>query len=108
MVSEMRRKLDITPDLSNTDGYASLFVSLYGRMFNELVYGLCGYCQSLNLKGSDIIPDTTLKILLDLYIGKNALNGRIRTDVKEDLEGFKKYYLDHIDDLRKNEEARPK
>lgn len=28
MVSEMRRKLDITPDLSNTDGYASLLISL--------------------------------------------------------------------------------
>lgn len=77
-------------------------------MFNELVYGLCGYCQSLNLKGSDIIPDMTLKILLDLYEGKNALNGRIRTDVKEDLEGFRKYYLENIDALRENQEALPK
>jgi hypothetical protein len=108
MISEMRRKLDITPNMNNQDGYVSLMVSLYGRMFNEMVYSLAGISQSTNSKVSDIIPQMTLKVLLDLYEGKNVLEGRIRTDVKEDLEGFKKYYLENIEDLRKVEEALPK
>lgn len=108
MLSEMRRKLDITPDLENTEGYVSLMLSLYGRMFNEMTYGLCGICQSSETKVSDIIPETTLKIFLDLWEGKNPLNGRLRTDVKDDLVGFKKYYLENIDELRSNKEALPK
>jgi hypothetical protein len=107
MISEMRRKLDITPDMQNSDGYVSLMVSLYGRMFNELVYSLAGISQSTRTKASDIIPKLTLKVLLDLYEGKNPLNGRIRTDVKEDLDGFKKYYLENIEDLRAVKEALP-
>jgi hypothetical protein len=108
MLSEMRRKLDITADLTNSDGYLSLMVSLYGRMFNELVYGLAGISQNTKALVHEIIPKATLKILLDLYEGKNPLEGRIRTDVKEDLEGFKKYYLENIDELRKEKEALPK
>jgi len=108
MLSEMRRKLNITPDLENTDGYVSLIYSLYGRMFNEMTYGLCEICQSSKMKASDIIPETTLKIFLDLWEGKNPLDGRLRTDVKDDLAGFKKYYLENIDELRSNKEALPK
>src|ERR1700685_4432185 len=76
MLSEMRRKLDMSnpPDMSNRDGYLSLMISLYGRMFNEMVYSLCGFCQSLDVKASEIIPQPTLKIFLDLWEGKNALN----------------------------------
>lgn len=108
MLSEMRRKLDINPDLSNSDGYLSLMISLFGRMFNELVYSLCGICQSTGLKASEILPQKTIKIFIDLYEGKNPLNGILRTDIKEDLEGFKKYYLIHIDDLRNIKECLPK
>lgn len=108
MISEMRRKLDLIPDMRNQDGYVSLMVSLYGRMFNEIVYSLAGISQSTKTKVSDIIPETTLKVFLDLYEGKNPLNGRMRTDVKEDIEGFKKYYLENIDSLREVKEALPK
>lgn len=107
MISEMRRKLDVTPDMQNSDGYVSLMVSLYGRMFNEMVYSLAGISQAINTKVSEIIPQETLKVFLDLWEGKNPLNGRIRTDVKEDLEGFKKYYLENIDALREVKEALP-
>jgi hypothetical protein len=108
MVSETRRKLNITPDNKNSDGYISLQTSLFGRMFNEMVYSLAGMSQSTGLKVSEIIPEMTLKVFLDLYEGKNPLNGRIRTDVKEDLEGFRKYYLENIDELRSVQEALPK
>lgn len=108
MISEMRRKLDITPDMQNPDGYVSLMVSLYGRMFNEMVYSLAGISQATGSKASEIIPQTTLKVFLDLYEGKNPLGGRIRTDVKENLEGFKKYYLENIDALREAKNALPK
>lgn len=108
MLSEMRRKLDIEPSLDNKDGYMSLMVSLYGRMFNEMVYCLAAISQSTHTKASDIIPETTLKIFLDLWEGKNFLNGRIRSDVKKDLKGFQHYYLKHIDALREDKEALPK
>ncbi len=108
MISEMRRKLDIEPNMDNHDGYVSLMVSLNGRMFNEMVYSLSGICQSVNIKASQIIPETTLKIFLDLWEGKNVLNGRLRDDVKNDLEGFKKYYLENINQLRENKNALPK
>jgi|ERR1700679_812596 len=108
MLSEMRRKLELTPDMQNSDGYVSLMVSLYGKMFNEMVYSLAGISQATNTKVSDIIPATTLKVFLDLWEGKNPLEGRMRTDVKDDLEGFKKYYLENIDSLRQVSEALPK
>ncbi len=108
MISELRRKLHITPDIKNSDGYLSLMVSLYGRMVNELVYGLAAISQSTNTPVSTIIPATTLKVFLDLYEGKNPLNGRMRSDVKEDLDAFKKYYLENIEDIRKVKEAIPK
>lgn|SRR5574338_199514 len=107
MLSEMRRKLDINADMTNSEGYASLMVSLYGRMFNELVYGLAGISQSTGVKAADIIPAATIKIFLDLYEGKNPLNGRLRNDVKDNLEGFKKYYLENIDELRDCKTALP-
>lgn len=107
MISEMRRKLDITPDTANSDGYVSLMVSLHGRMFNEMVYSLAGISQSTKKDVKDIIPETTLKIFLDLWEGKNPLNGRLRSDVKEDIEGFKKYYLENVDALRAVKEALP-
>lgn len=108
MTSEMRRKLCIEATSNNSEGYISLMVSLYARMFNEIVYGLAGICQSLDMKASDIIPENTMKIFLDMWEGKNVLNGRIRSDVKADLEGFKKYYLENIEELRKNQECLPK
>lgn len=108
MLSEMRRKLDISPNMDNSEGYVSLMISLYGRMFNEMIYSFCGICQSTSMKASEIIPETTLKIFLDIWEGNNPLKGRLRTDIKEDLEGFKKYYLENIDELRKNIDALPK
>lgn len=108
MISEMRRKLDIEPDMNNPDGYVSLMVSLYGRMFNEMVYSLAGISQATNTPVNEIVPETSLKIFLDLWEGKNPLAGRLRSDVKEDLAGFKRYYLEHIDELRENAEALPK
>ena len=108
MLSEMRRKLDITPDMNNSEGYVSLILTLQGRMFNEMVYSLAGVIQTTNAEVSEIIPPLTLKILLNLYEGKNYLEGRPRTDVKEDLEYFKKYYLENIDELRNNTAALPK
>ncbi len=107
MLSEMRRMLDITPDMQNSDGYVSLMVSLYGRMFNELVYGLAGIAQATKTPVNIIIPATTLKVFLDLYEGKNPLKGRMRTDVKEDIDAFKKYYLENIEQLREVKEALP-
>lgn len=108
MISELRRKLDIDPAMSNEEGYLSLLVSLNARMFDELIYSMCAICQSVNMKASEIIPIATIQIFLDLLEGKNALGGRIRTDVKNDLEGFKEYYTKHIDELRKVVEALPK
>lgn len=107
MISEMRRKLDIEPDMSNKDGYVSLMCSLYGRMFNEMVYGLSGICQSVNMKFDEIIPKDTRLILIDLMSGHNPLKGNIRTDVPDDLEKFKEFYLENIDELRKNIGALP-
>lgn len=108
MTSEMRRKLDMSPDLKNSNGYFSLIASLQGRMFNEMVYSLCGLCQSVKLNFEDIIPALTIDILLRLMKNENPMNGMIRNDVKEDLEEFKKYYLKEIDDLRKNKNSLPK
>lgn len=108
MTSEMRRMLDIIPDLRNSDGYLSLILSLQGRMFNEMIYSLCGVCQSTNEKLINIISKKTLLIFLDLLQEKNVLNGLSRTDVPEDLENFKKYYMPQINELRKNIEALPK
>jgi hypothetical protein len=73
-----------------------------------MVYGLSGICQSMQTDASAIIPKSTLKILLDLYEGKNPLEGRLRTDVEEDLEAFKKYYLENIQSLRSEKNALPK
>lgn len=108
MISEMRRKLDINPDMNNSEGYVSLMVSLYGRMFNEMVYSFAGISQATDSPVNAIVPETSLKIFLDLWEGKNPLEGRLRSDVKEDLAGFKRYYLKHIDELRENVEALPK
>jgi len=109
MVSEMRRKLDITPDLENTDGYGSLCISLYGRMFNELVYGLAGMCQTFNIKGHEVIPIMTAEILFMLLKGENPLGGKMRTDLqhisKEEKEA---YYLANIEKIRAVREALPK
>lgn len=108
MISEMSRKLDITPDMENSDGYISLQVSLEGRMFNEFVYGLAGICQSTGVSLREIIPPETIRIFLNLYEGRNPLEGRKRTDVKDDVAAFKKYYLENIDALRDIKEGLPK
>lgn len=107
MTSELRRKLDIDPHLDST-AYYSLMGSLSGRLFNEMIYSLSGTCQSLNLSFIELIPIKTIQILFDLIEGKNPLEGRIRTDVKEDIDGFRKYYLEEIDKLRKHIESLPK
>ncbi len=107
MQSEMRRKLDIEPSKDNDNGYYDLMGSLSGRLFNEMVYSLCGMLQAWDMKFTDLIPNTTTLMLLDLMAGKNPLNGEIRKDIV-DLYVFNKYYLDHIAVLRKHVEALPK
>jgi hypothetical protein len=108
MASEMRRKLDIEPDPANASGYFDLMASLQGRMFNEMVYSLAAICQVLEMKLQDIIPKETLLILFDLMRGENPLNGELRKDVPDDLNGFKEYYLKEIEALREVVEALPK
>jgi hypothetical protein len=109
MISEMRRKLDITPDMTNSDGYVSLMVTLYGRMFNEMIYGMAGMCQSTDMKIIDIVPKTTFDILFDLIEGKNPLNGGLRRDVREfSREERNAYYLENVEQLRNNLDALPK
>lgn len=110
MISEMRRKLEIELDheLRNTEGYVSLMVSLYGRMFNEMVYSMCGICQSTRTNFTQIVPPMTLTIVLDLMMGINPLGGEIRNDIPNDLDKFKKYYTKHVADLRKIVECLPK
>lgn len=108
MLSEMRRKLDIAPDMTNQEGYLSLMISLYGRMFNEMIYSLAGFCQSLEISLDKIIPITSLKIFMDLWEGNNPLKGRLRSDVKDDIKGFHKYYCENIEKLREDKNALPK
>ena len=109
MISEMRRKLDITPDLINSDGYVSLMITLYGRMFNELIYGLAGLCQSFNLDIKEVTPPKTIDIMFQLIEGDNPLNGKPRKDLDHiSKEERDQYYLRHIQELRKNLEALPK
>ena len=54
MQSEMRRKLDIEPNMENRDGYYSLMLSLQGRLFNEMVYSLVSVLQSMNNGGTKV------------------------------------------------------
>lgn len=107
MQSEMRRKLDIEPNLENRDGYVSLMVTLHGRLFNEMVYALCGLCQSFEMKFTDIIPENTVRILLELMANENPLKGKHREGMISE-EAFNEYYLKEVNDLRKNFEALPK
>lgn len=72
MITEMVRKLDLTPDMQNVDGYLSLLVTLNGRMFNEMVYALCAICQSTSFKAKEILPKQTMEVLLDLWDGKTV------------------------------------
>lgn len=108
MISEMRRKLDITPDMSNVDGYVSLMASLQGRMFNEMVYTLCAFCQALKLNPTEMIPVNTLIMLVNLFQGSNPLQGYVRDDVTQDRAKSQQYYLENIEELRKVVEALPK
>jgi len=107
MLSEMRRKLDIKPNLENSEGYISLMMSLEGRLFNEMVYSLAGSCQSNKMKITEIIPPMTFLILFDFIEGKNPLNGKLRKDICSQ-EKFNEYYLEHINALREIVEALPK
>lgn len=107
MQSEMRRKLDIEPNKTNEGGYYSLMCSLQGRLFNEMVYSLCGICQGLDMKFTDVIPENTVRILLELMANENPLKGKHREGMVSQ-EAFNQYYLKEIDDLRKNLEALPK
>ena len=107
MVSEMRRKLDIAPDQKNTDGYMSLMASLQGRLMNEMVYSMAGLCQHLNMKLTDILPPMTLIWILEMMKGVNPLNGALRQEVV-DLDTFNRYYMENIEELRKDVEALPK
>ena len=109
MLSEMRRKLEMgDPDMSNSNGYVSLMASLYGRMFSEMFYGMCGFCQALKCPASEMINIVTLSMLTSLLQGKNPLNGLPRSDVKEDKQEFERLYLECIDHLRKVTEALPR
>ena len=109
MLSEMRRHLDIKPDIENSEGYISLMVSLYGRMLNEIIYGLAGICQSFEIKPQDIVPLETFKILLQLMEGKNPLNGNPRSDIREiSKKERESYYLDSVEELRSFIDALPK
>lgn len=108
MLSEMRRKLDLTPDLTNKDGYVSLMVSLIGRIFDEEIYSLCGYCQSLKLDVKEVIPLVSLRMLVSLLEGKNPLNGLPRDDIREDRENFERMYKECISYIRSVVEALPK
>jgi hypothetical protein len=108
MISEMRQKLNITPDLENSDGYVSLMMSIQGRLFNEMVYSMAGSLQSSNMTLLQVLPPTTLLMILDLMMGINPLQGLQRGDVKNYLEAFKRYYSDNINQLRKSIEALPK
>ncbi len=107
MMSEMRRKLHLTPGHTNEDGYLSMLVSIQGRVFNECVYSLMAICQSLNMKLSDIVPLQTIGLIVDMMEGKNPLEGRIRSDVKEDKAKFQESYQECIDKLRACVEALP-
>ena len=99
MISEMRRKLDIAPSQTNEEGYTSLMVTLQGIFFNEMVYALAATCQAFQMKLQEIIPPTTLLMLLNLMKGENPMGGKLREDV-EDQETFNAYYLQEIDVLR--------
>lgn len=107
MVSEMRRKLDITPDIENTDGYISLMYALQGRLLNEMVYSMAAICQESGMKLTEILPPMTLIWILEMMKGVNPLNGALRQDMV-DLYTFKKYYMENIEELRENVEALPK
>ena len=107
MLSEMRRKLDINPSKTNEEGYQSLMYSLQGRMFNEMVYLMCGYCQAGGMKLEEIIPVTTLKLLLDLMQGKNPLEEEWNKRIVP-LQKFNEFYLKEIDAIREHVEALPK
>jgi|GEM_PF-2795282 hypothetical protein len=107
MQSEMRRKLEIEPSQTNENGYHDLMASINARLFNEMVYALTGFLQAWDMNFTDLIPNMTTLMLLDLMAGKNPLNGEIRKDVV-DLDTFNEYYMNHIAELRKNIEALPK
>lgn len=108
MVSEMRRKLDISPDMQNSEGYVSLMVSLYGRIFNEVVYSTCGLCESAKINLTQMLPPLTLSMILDLMMGVNPLNGKLRDDIPNDLPKFQRFYEKNIRTLRQAIEALPK
>jgi hypothetical protein len=74
MLSEMRRKLDID---TGTNEYYTLMVGLMSRFFHEITMAMAGVCQSVGVQGSDFIHPDSLKIFLDVYEGKDVLNGRI-------------------------------
>ncbi len=107
MQSEMRRELDIKPDLENSEGYVSLMVSLYGRMFNEIVYCLSGLCLGSKIKLQELIPQETLIILFNLLEGKYPTTEELMARTKITKEEFNEYYLKNIDSLRKNIETLP-
>lgn len=108
MLSEMRQKLDIEPNMDNSEGYVSLMVSLHGRIFNEIVYATAGLCQTTGVNLTQLLPAITLSMILDLMMGINPLGGKLRDDIPHDLKGFQKYYQDNIQGLRKVVEALPK
>lgn len=109
MLSEMRRKLEIEPDLQNKDGYVSLMVSLQVRLLNECIYALVGYCEAFKLKFTDIIPITTIELLFRLIEGKTTVNAdTLHLLPKIPKEKMEEYYLSNIEDLRKVIQELPK
>ena len=105
MISEIRKKLDIEPELTNRDGYISLVVSLQGFIFNECVYSLAAICQSVDMKFDQIVPMRTLEILLSLLKGDDPLKGKPRDDVPHDKQKFHQEYMKCIKELRSHKEG---
>jgi hypothetical protein len=108
MASEMRRKLDIKPDMENSEGYQSLMYSLAGRMFNEMVYCLGGMSQSNGISVLEIVPVITWEVLFKMIEGNFKIDDVRESLILKNRKDFEKYYTTHIDELRKNIEALPK
>lgn len=105
IVSEMRRKLDITPDIHNRS-YVTLQIEILMALFQESFMELCGILQTFNVQSSQI-TDKDFMIMLKTFVnGKNPFAGIPRESIDE-FEDFHKFYNEHVNALRENEDALP-